>query len=85
MLKQEIDISKPVFKEFTGCRIVSEEKFLEIKTNFKNAESRYHVYLENRNRNGQKVSAKTTGYIHQIYVSEGEYINAGYRLLYPIS
>jgi len=61
-------------------RIVSEEKFLEIKTNFKNAEARYFVYLENRNQNGQKVISKTTGYIHQIYVSEGEYINAGEKL-----
>ncbi|MCK4698792.1 MAG: efflux RND transporter periplasmic adaptor subunit, partial [Bacteroidales bacterium] len=66
--------------ELIKDRIISEEKFLEIKTNFKNAESRYFVYLENRNQNGQKVISKTTGYIHQIYVSEGEYINAGEKL-----
>jgi len=66
--------------ELIKDRIVSEEKFLEIKTNFKNSEARYFVYLENRNQNGQKVLSKTTGYIHQIYVSEGEYINAGEKL-----
>ena len=66
--------------ELIKDRIVSEEKFLEIKTNFKNAEARYFVFLENRNQNGQKVLSKTTGYIHQIYVSEGEYINAGEKL-----
>ncbi len=66
--------------ELIKDRIISEEKFLEIKTNFKNTESRYHVYLENRDQNGQKVLSKTTGYIHQIYVSEGEYINAGEKL-----
>lgn len=66
--------------ELIKDRIISEKEFLEIKTNFKNAESRYHVYLENRNQNGQKVLSKTTGYIHQIYVSEGEYINAGEKL-----
>jgi len=60
--------------ELIKDRIVSEEKFLEIKTNFKNAEARYFVYLENRNQNGQKVLSKTTGYIHQIYVSEGKYM-----------
>ncbi|MBA7587294.1 Multidrug resistance protein MdtA [subsurface metagenome] len=66
--------------ELIKDRIISEEKFLEIKTNFKNAESRYFVYLENRDQNGQKVISKTTGYIHQIYASEGEYINAGEKL-----
>ncbi|NQU82320.1 MAG: efflux RND transporter periplasmic adaptor subunit [Bacteroidetes bacterium] len=66
--------------ELIKDRIISEEKFLEIKTNFKNTESRYFVYLENRNKNGQKVISKTTGHIHQIYVSEGEYINAGKKL-----
>ena len=66
--------------ELIKDRIISEKEFLEIKTNFKNAESRYHVYLENRNQNGQKVISKTTGYIHQIFVSEGEYINAGEKL-----
>jgi len=66
--------------ELIKDRIISEEKFLEIKTNFKNAESRYFVYLENRDQNGQKVLSKTTGYIHQIFVSEGEYINAGDKL-----
>ena len=66
--------------ELIKDRIVSEEKFLEIKTNFKNIEARYFVYLENRNQNGQKVISKTTGYIHQIYASEGEYINAGEKL-----
>ena len=66
--------------ELIKDQILSEEKFLEIKTNFKNTESRYFVYLENRNKNGQKVISKTTGHIHQIYVSEGEYINAGEKL-----
>lgn len=66
--------------ELIKDRIISEEKFLEIKTNFKNAESQYFVYLENRNRNGQKVISKSTGYIHEINTSEGEYIRAGEKL-----
>ena len=66
--------------ELIKDQIISEEEFLEIKTDFKNTESRYFVYLENRNQNGQKVISKTTGYIHQIYASEGEYINAGEKL-----
>jgi len=71
--------------ELIKDKIISEKEFLEIKTNFKNAESRYHVYSENRNQNGQKVISKTTGYIHQIYVSEGEHINAGEELTTVIS
>ena len=66
--------------ELIKDRIISKEKFLEIKTNFKNTESRYLAYLENRDQNGQKVISKTTGYIHQVYASEGEYINAGEKL-----
>ena len=71
--------------ELIKDQIISEEEFLEIKTDFKNTESRYFVYLENRNQNGQKVISKTTGYIHQIYASEGEYINAGEKLATDIT
>lgn len=67
-------------RELITERIISEEEFLEIKTKYKNAESRYHVYVENRNQNGRKVLSITTGYLHQVYVSEGEYINAGRKL-----
>ncbi|UCG26630.1 MAG: efflux RND transporter periplasmic adaptor subunit [Bacteroidales bacterium] len=61
-------------------RIISEEEFLEIETSYKNAESRYRIYLENRDQNGRKVLSKTNGYIHQIFVAEGEYVNAGEKL-----
>ncbi len=82
-IKLEYEKNKINFErasELIKDRIISEKEFLEIKTNFKNAESRYFVYLENRDQNGQKVLSKTTGYIHQVYVSEGEYINAGEKL-----
>jgi len=58
-------------------KIVSEKELLNAKNQYDNAKVTYDNLNKNFNASGQKVSSSMNGYIKQVFVQNGQYIEAG--------
>ncbi len=58
-------------------KIISEKEFLEIKLNFENAETTYNTLAKNYSNGGDRITAPITGFIKNVYVNEGQYVEMG--------
>jgi len=56
---------------------VSERELLATKNEYENARARYEMLTDNFNVSGQVVSSPSSGYIKQLYVRNGQYVEAG--------
>jgi len=68
-------------KELSNDKIVSEKELLEVKNRYDNARALYENLNQNFDASGQKVSSPLNGYIKQVFVSNGSYVEAGKPLL----
>lgn len=58
-------------------KIISEKDFLQTKTDFENAQTIYNSIAKNYSGNGQGVSANMSGFVKNIFVTEGQFVEAG--------
>lgn len=58
-------------------KIISEKELLEAKNKYENTKSIYDNLNKNFSANGQRVSSTMNGFIKQIFVKNGQYVEAG--------
>ncbi len=62
-------------------RIVSEKQLLEAETEYENARALYENLNRNFNAAGQRVASPLNGFVKQLYVTNGQYVEAGEPLV----
>jgi len=65
-------------------QVVPERQFIESKSKFTNDSLRFYTLAANLTKEGLKVTAPVSGYIHELNISEGQYVETG-QLLVTIS
>lgn len=65
----------------TADRIVSEKQLLEAKTRFENARSVYENLQQNFSSTGQTVTSPMRGFVRQMLVENGQYVEPGQPLM----
>ena len=58
-------------------QIISQSEYQERKVDYQNIKSRYEIIKKNYVKGGQPVYASSDGFISQLYVKEGEYVDIG--------
>jgi RND family efflux transporter MFP subunit len=64
-------------KELVKDKIVSEKDFQETKLKFENAQTAFNTIAKNYSANGQNISATMNGFVKNILVTEGQFVEAG--------
>jgi len=64
-------------KELAKEKIVSEKELQNAQFSFENAKAVYENLNRNFNASGQKVSSPMTGFIKQLFVQNGQYVESG--------
>ena len=64
-------------KELVKDKIVSEKDFQETKLKYDNAQIAFSTIAKNYSANGQTVSSVLTGFVKNIFVTEGQFVEAG--------
>ncbi|MCC8146819.1 MAG: efflux RND transporter periplasmic adaptor subunit [Bacteroidales bacterium] len=64
-------------QELIEDNIVSSKEFLEIKSTYENSKAVYDNLYKNFSDKGQRASSSGAGFIKQLLVSNGEYVEAG--------
>ena len=67
-------------KELAVDRIVSEKELLEARTVFENSRAVYENLVNNFSDGGQSISSPLTGFLKQVFVKNGQYVEAGQTL-----
>ncbi|MDR2628073.1 MAG: efflux RND transporter periplasmic adaptor subunit [Dysgonamonadaceae bacterium] len=62
-------------------KIVSEKEFLQTKSDYETAKAQYDNLHKHFSSSGQQVSSPLSGYIKQLYVTNGQYVSAGDALV----
>lgn len=76
--KADYERKLPLFQE----KIISQNEFLEVETNYKNLENQYNTFKANYSNNAKiKVTANASGYIGDIFIENGSFVNIGDELL----
>lgn len=73
--KAEADYERA--KTLREDQIVSEKDYIEAKSNFENAKIKYNSISKNFNSKGLNVVSPTNGYVCDIYINEGQYVEKG--------
>ncbi len=71
--KAEYERKKLLIEE----RIITQTEFVEAESQFLQAETKYQNLRKNFSENGQVVAAQLSGYITEVLVSNGQYVEAG--------
>ncbi len=58
-------------------KIISQKEYQEIEVQYKNTQAKYNTIAKNYSSNGKKISTPLTGFIKNILVSEGQYVEIG--------
>lgn len=58
-------------------KIISEKDYLQAKTNFETVSNSYQVIAKNYSNAGQLITSPISGYVKNILVREGQYVEAG--------
>jgi len=61
-------------------RLITESEFLDIKLNYENANNTFNTFKKNYYQGGAEVKSTETGFIKQVFVSEGQYVETGQPL-----
>jgi RND family efflux transporter MFP subunit len=67
-------------QELIEEKIIAEKDFIQIKTDYEKAKSLYDDLLQNFTAQGQKISAPLSGYIKQVLVENGQFVEEGQAL-----
>ncbi len=78
-IKAQADYDKA--QELATSKIISEKELREIKNNYLNAKTIYDNYKSNFSSGARTIFATMTGFVKQIYVLPGQYVEAGTSLL----
>jgi RND family efflux transporter MFP subunit len=73
--KTEADYKRA--QELVKDKIISEKDFLQVKTNYETAKAVYDNLFQNFNKGGQTISAPFAGFIKQILVENGRFVEEG--------
>lgn len=78
-LKAEADYKRSLdlYKE----KIISEKDFLSVKSEYETSKAAYDNLQQNFSSKGQQVSSPQTGYIKQLFVGNGQFVEAGQPLV----
>lgn len=75
--KKEYDRMKALVKN----KIVSDKDFAQAEQNFENARISYEALAKNHTAGGQAVTSPISGFVKNILVKEGDYVNIGQPLV----
>ena len=64
-------------KALRADQIISEREFIEAKSNFEKAEINFQLISKDYSNKGIKVASPATGYVCNVFVKEGEYVEKG--------
>lgn len=78
-LQAEADYKRA--QELVKDKIISEKDFLEIKGRYESAQAMYDNLHRNFSSQGQKISSPFPGFIKQVFVENGQYVEAGQSLI----
>ncbi|MDR3338585.1 MAG: efflux RND transporter periplasmic adaptor subunit [Candidatus Symbiothrix sp.] len=67
--------------ELVKTKIISEKDFLQAQTDYETAKAVYDNLYKNFNSKGQAVTVAFDGYIKQLFVENGQYVEEGQALL----
>ncbi|MEN8118219.1 MAG: efflux RND transporter periplasmic adaptor subunit [Bacteroidota bacterium] len=62
-------------------QLVSQKELLEAKAEYENAKTKYENLQKNFSQGGQKVSSPKSGFVKHIFVSNGQFVEAGQPLV----
>lgn len=82
--KSNYETSKANFErksELVEDKIISEQAFLQAKNDYTSAKAIYDNLINNFNTNGQQINSNLNGYIKQIYIINGQFVEAGQALV----
>lgn len=82
--KSNYETSKANFErksELVKDRLVSEQELLNAKNAYETSKAIYENLSKNFNESGQMVKSKMSGFVKQIFVSNGQYVAAGQPLV----
>lgn len=63
--------------ELVKDQIVSQRDFQQAKVDFENAQTAFNMMGKNYSANGQSISSPMNGFVKNIFVSEGQFVEAG--------
>ncbi len=75
--KADFQRVKPLHED----KIISDKEFLEVKSLFENAKNEFKVVKQNYAGGGRKVAAPINGFIKNVFVTEGQFVQTGQALL----
>lgn len=58
-------------------KAISEKEFIEVKTVYLNDSVSYYSFANNYSENGIKITMPQNGFVKEVFVQEGEYVEAG--------
>ena len=67
-------------QELITDKIISEKDFLQIKTDYETAQTTYNNLCRNFDKEGQKVFSPFSGYLKQLFVENGQFVEVGQPL-----
>jgi membrane fusion protein, heavy metal efflux system len=68
-------------KELAVDKIISEERLLIIKNEYENARAIYDNMSRNFSPSGQTISSPMNGFVKQVFVKNGQYVDAGQAIV----
>jgi membrane fusion protein, heavy metal efflux system len=71
--KADVDRAKELIRD----NLITQKDYMQRQNEFDIAQTQYNALAKNYSSGGQKVSAGINGFIKNIYVSEGQFVNAG--------
>lgn len=77
-IKAEADYNRK--RELSTDRIISEKELLEAQTTYENAKAVYENLVNNSLGGEQSITSPMKGFVKQIWVSNGQYVEAGQKL-----
>jgi RND family efflux transporter MFP subunit len=78
---QKADADYKRARELSKDKIISEKEFLEIKSVYETAQAVYDNLYKNFSSDGQRVSSPISGFVKQLFVSNGQYVETGQALV----
>lgn len=78
--KAKYELSKNEFERaeiLVKDRIISQKEYLQAKMEYENLESIFKAVSKNYSRNGQKITSNSSGFLKNLLVTEGQYVEAG--------
>lgn len=72
------------YRVLLANEVISERQYIEVRTKFISDSLRFHNLAKTASREGLKVYAPISGYIHELNISEGQYVERG-QLMVTIS